>query len=148
MVELNTLVAETFGFEPDVFRNSGDLRVLTVLARWAEGHPQARLRQAIRGAKQNDLIASKPDLQNLATILKDSVAVDKYCRLAKSKDSPVAAPGKPRARKPDADEEALAKRKRDQNRKALENATPQEIAEAEGKAKAISNMTSNLFRPE
>lgn len=147
MTELNQLVAEVFGGETDVLRNDGDLRVRTVLARWAEGHPQARLRQAIRGAKHSDLIAAKPDLQNLATILKDSVAVDKYCRLAKTKDPASSATlGKPRPPRRDADEEALAARKREQNLKALESASPQELQDAETRAKAITGMAGNLFR--
>lgn len=89
--DLNQLVASAFGVEPDTLTgptNNGtlDARVQTLLGRWAEGIDQARLREAIRGAAQDDLIRSKPQLQSLVTILKDSNAVDKYCRLAKSKD--------------------------------------------------------------
>jgi hypothetical protein len=91
MLELVELTATVFGIEPDVLRAPGgngslDSRVKVVLERWAEGVDQARMRQAVRGAHQNDLIASKPELQSLQTIFKDGNSVDKYCRLAKSKD--------------------------------------------------------------
>lgn len=89
MLELRDLVASTFGIEPDVLPPSSangtlDARVKLVLERWAEGTEQARMRQAIRGAKQNNLIRDHADLQSLGTIFKDGNAVDKYCRLAKS----------------------------------------------------------------
>lgn len=92
-LELVALVATTFGIEPDALRPPGrngslDGRVQLVLERWAEGVDQARMRQAVRGAKHSDLIAGKPELQSLQTIFKDGNAVDKYCRLAKSKDHP------------------------------------------------------------
>lgn len=83
MLELRDLVASTFGIDPDTLKNSSDSRVKVVLERWAEGIDQARMRQAIRGAKRDDLIAGKPQLQSLQTIFKDANAVDKYCRLAK-----------------------------------------------------------------
>ncbi len=94
MTELNHLVADAFGTEPDTLTGFGkdgrlDPRVDTVLRRWAEGTEQARLRAAIRGASLDELIRTKPTLQSLVTILKDGNAVDKYCRLAKSK-SPAA----------------------------------------------------------
>jgi len=92
-LELAQLVATTFGIEPDVLRpptpnGSLDGRVRLLLERWAEGTCQARMREAIRGAKNNDLIARNADLQSLQTIFKDANAVDKYCRLAKGKDAP------------------------------------------------------------
>jgi hypothetical protein len=88
-IELNTLVATTFGCEPDLLAASDghgrfDSRVKTLIERWADGVPQARMRQAIRGASSDELIKSKPQLQSLQTIFKDGNAVDKYCRLAKS----------------------------------------------------------------
>ena len=89
MTELNDLLAETFGSEPDTLTgfNHGklDIRVQTVLERWSEGIDQARMRETIRGAAHSDLIRSKPELQSLLTIFKDGNAVDKYCRLARSK---------------------------------------------------------------
>lgn len=94
MTELNDLVASTFGVEPDTLTGIGksgslDGRVQVVLERWAEGTEQARLREAVRGASHSDLIRSKPELQSLMTILKDSNAVDKYVRLARSKEPKV-----------------------------------------------------------
>ena len=88
-IELNTLVATTFGNAPDALGAADahghlDSRVKVLLDRWAAGVPQARMRQAIRGAGEDDLIRSKPTLQSLQTIFKDGNAVDKYCRLAKA----------------------------------------------------------------
>jgi hypothetical protein len=88
MLELRDLVAKTFGIEPDELRapnQRGDLdpRVALVLERWAEGTDQARMRKAIVGAKADDLIASKTQLQTLQTIFKNAAAVDKYSKLAK-----------------------------------------------------------------
>ncbi len=88
-LELRDLVASTFGIEPDTLQpptanGSLDTRVRMLLERWAEGTDQARMRLAIRGAKNNDLIAGKPELQSLQTIFKDANAVDKYCRSAKA----------------------------------------------------------------
>lgn len=91
MTELNGLMASAFGTEPDTLTgfNNGhmDGRVQVVLQRWAEGVEQPRMREAIRGAALDELIRSKPQLQSLATVFKDGNAVDKYCRLAKSKTS-------------------------------------------------------------
>ncbi len=87
MLELRDLVATTFGIDPDTLKNSNDSRVKVVLERWAEGIDQARMRQAIRGSKRDDLVAGKPQLQSLQTIFKDGNAVDKYCRLAKGTTS-------------------------------------------------------------
>lgn len=86
MLELRDLVASVFGIEPDELRTSSDGRVKAVLERWAEGIDQARMRAAVRGAKHNDLVSRTPELQSLQTIFKDANAVDKYARLAKSKD--------------------------------------------------------------
>jgi hypothetical protein len=93
MTELNELVAKTFGSEPDTLTGLGgdgrlDFRVDAVLKRWAAGTDQARMRETIRGAGLDELIRSKPQLQSLQTIFKDGNAVDKYCRLAKSKQAP------------------------------------------------------------
>lgn len=89
MAELNGLMASAFGTEPDTLTgfNNGhmDTRVQVVLQRWAEGVEQPRMREAIRGAALDELIRSKPQLQSLATVFKDGNAVDKYCRLARSK---------------------------------------------------------------
>lgn len=84
LVELNNLVAQVFGFEPAVIRTSSDKSVQNTLKRWAEGHPQASMRQAIRGAAHSKTIKDTPEFQTLATIFTDSSCVDKYARLAKT----------------------------------------------------------------
>jgi hypothetical protein len=90
-LELRDLVAKTFGIEPDTLAGADshgrlDSRVKLLLEHWAAGVPQDRMRQAVRGAGMDDLVRGKPQLQSLQTIFKDPNAVDKYARLAKSKD--------------------------------------------------------------
>lgn len=84
-LELQALVAQVFGIEQDEIRTEQDGRCQAVLARWAEGIDQTRCRVAIRGARHDDLTSSKPTLQNLKFIFRDSNAVDGYVRLARSK---------------------------------------------------------------
>lgn len=81
--ETGALVAKlkaVFGGTEQTPRYSGDPRMQVLLARWSEGREQADLLGAIEGAGLNEHIRSKPDLQTLQTILKDSAAVDKYLR--------------------------------------------------------------------
>lgn len=91
-LELSQLVASTFkhdradDLKPPSANGSLDSRVRILLERWSEGTDQARMRQAIRGAKQTEWIAAKPELQSLQTIFKDANAVDKYCRAAKGRE--------------------------------------------------------------
>lgn len=89
-VELNQLVATVFKTDPDTLTRSDqhgriDPRVKILVDRWAEGIPQDRMRMAVRGAALDDFIRDRPTLQSIVTIFKDGNAVDKYCRLAKSK---------------------------------------------------------------
>lgn len=89
-VELNQLVATVFKTDPDTLTRSDqhgrvDPRVKILVDRWAEGIPQDRMRLAVRGAALDDFIRDRPTLQSIVTIFKDGNAVDKYCRLAKSK---------------------------------------------------------------
>jgi len=83
MIELNNLVAQIFGFDPAILRTSSDKGVQNVLKRWAEGHPQASMRQAVRGAAHSKTIKDTPEYQTLATIFTDSNCVDKYGRIAR-----------------------------------------------------------------
>lgn len=88
--ELNQLVATVFKTDPDTLTRSDqhgriDPRVKILVDRWAEGIPQDRMRLAVRGAALDDFIRERPTLQSIMTIFKDGNAVDKYCRLAKSK---------------------------------------------------------------
>ncbi len=89
-VELNQLVAAVFKTDPDTLARSDqhgriDPRVKILVDRWAEGVPQDRMRLAVRGAALDEFIRDRPTLQSIVTIFKDGNAVDKYCRLAKSK---------------------------------------------------------------
>lgn len=88
MTELNDLVGQVFGVEPETLRTEQHRGVRNVLARWAEGVPQAAMRQAIRGAQHAEIISKHPENQTLATIFTDASSPDKYARLAKSKDPP------------------------------------------------------------
>jgi hypothetical protein len=94
MLELRDLVASTFGIETDELRPPNakgelDERVRLVLERWAEGTDQARMRKTVTGAKRDDLIGNKVQLQALQTIFKNAAAVDKYSKLAREQSAPV-----------------------------------------------------------
>lgn len=85
--EMRTLagvVAEVFGGAPEYPRNAGDPRCLHVLERWAEGFSNDDLCEAIRGAGQDDHIKNHPQFQNLATILKSALQVDRFKKLLHS----------------------------------------------------------------
>lgn len=84
MVELLKILGETFGYVADPIRVSSDRGCRNVLARWAEGNDQARMRQAVRGSVNAQNIRDKPEHQTLATIFTDADCVSKYARLAKS----------------------------------------------------------------
>ncbi len=89
MLELNNLVGEVFKFDPPVIRTSSDKGVQNVLKRWSEGHTQASMRQAVRGAAHSKTIKDTPEYQTLATIFTDSNCVDKYGRIAKPASAPL-----------------------------------------------------------
>lgn len=89
--ETRALVSEltaVFGGAPQGPRNSGDPRMTVLLERWAEGRTNEELTAAIRGAGQDGLVKSKPQLQNLKTILRDSAEVDRYARLLSVSPTP------------------------------------------------------------
>lgn len=148
MVALHDRLAAVFGHAAaERPRHHADPRAEVPLKRWAEGIPQEELLLAIEGAKAADDIVSKSDhLQTVMTILKDAAVVAKYVRIARAK-----APASPKSRAQASaqrakDEEALARRKRAQLDQALNEATPQERAAAEERAKAITGAASDLFR--
>lgn len=114
MLELQGLVAQVFGIEPDEIRTENDPRCQAVLARWAEGIDQPRMRFAIRGARHNDLAATKPELQNLKFIFRDANAVDGYVRLAKNKGAD--AQPRDRSNRPRKTAEAIEKERAFRNR--------------------------------
>ena len=43
------------------------------------------MRDAVRSTALDESIKNRPQLQSMQTIFKDGNAIDKYCRLAKSK---------------------------------------------------------------
>jgi hypothetical protein len=94
---LVAVLVEVFGGPEQGPRNSGDPRMKILFERWAEGFTTEELAEAIRGAALDDLVRSKPTLQNLKTILRDAGEVDRYRRALSVPTTPKPAQGGNRA---------------------------------------------------
>lgn len=119
------------------------------------GKNAAELCRAIRGAKQDAwLMGTDPKstraYDGLETLLRDITQIERLIELddeAQIKKAAAGAPARPAGpRRPDADEEALAARKRAQNQAALDGATPEERAKAEVQAGAVAKLAQGLMR--
>lgn len=77
ILSLQVRLAEVFGLPVEKPRQPRDPRCWVPLQRYAEGHSEAELLDAIEGAKQSKAIGDSREYQVLATILRDSAQVDK-----------------------------------------------------------------------
>lgn len=80
-LRLVAVLAEVFGGAPQPIRSSSDPRMRVLLTHWSEGRSTDELEQAIRGAGRDEHLLRNPQLQTLATVLRDSNQVDRFTRL-------------------------------------------------------------------
>ncbi len=131
-----------------------DKRRMRIVKALQLGKTAAELCRAIRGAKQDAwLMGTDPKAtrayDGLETLLRDITQIERLIELddqAQAKKSPAAPVRTTGPRKPDADEEALAARKRAESQAALDSATPEERQKAEAQAGAIAKLAHGLMR--
>jgi hypothetical protein len=113
---LCTTLAEVFGHKFQQFpRHGSDPRCAVAFGRWAEGFPNDRLLDAIRGAKLDENIAKNQQYQTLTTILRDAAQVDKFAALwdSRQETEPTSTASAQQRAQSAAEVEARAKAQRD-----------------------------------
>lgn len=144
VLQLDERVRSAFGIARSV-RITGreDPRVSKPLALWAAGLTQQDLLDAIDGAAVDPYLQRTPSQRSVRWIFDNA---DRVQEMILKKPAPPPKASAPRRRAPDAAEAALAARKREQNRVALEQADAAEVAGATEQAKAITHLAGSLFR--
>jgi hypothetical protein len=143
--ELDQRVRKVWGITRNTnLGDMGDPRVKNPVKRWAEGCSQQDLLDAIDGSAGDRYLKDNPAQRSLRWILDNPDRVQEF--MLKVREKAPAPPALPKPRRADPDEEILAARLQERNLRALEGATSEEIAAAEGKAKAIVTMAGSLFR--
>lgn len=148
VIELSDKMALVFGHTRRLpITHHEDPRVSKPMALWRAGITQQDLLDAIDGAAMQDGIRKKPGLQTAQWLFHNAERVQEFVQeFARNKSPEPKTVVRPKAQKHDPDEEILAARKRAQNLQSLQNATPEEIKNAESQANAIKNLSRGLMR--
>ena len=146
VLELDNRLADLFGHTRRIKITSiKDPRVSKPLELWAAGIEQQDLLDALEGAASEDWVRKKPGLQTATWLFEDAERVQEFARKKPASEPKTAM--RPSPRKRDPDEDFLDAQAKERNAAARANATPEELARAEGTAQAVTRMAGNLFKP-